>query len=358
MKSTCIEALEQWVSWMRQEVLPFWMAKGRHGKEGWFARRLTVRGGLVDEQQVFLGTQAQMIYIVARAEQAGWVEGTRRLTHDLIGVCGRYGTLPCRSDGYVRLISNQADILDQHFDLADHALFLLASTSMFAAYNEGSDFRRAGNILEWLNRLFACNNGGWEQGNYAEKTRFSRSHRQMLLAFILLYQITGKSVWQQRASEVYSLFRDKFYDAAKGVVHQRFDSSWNVLDEKAEVDLQEQLAWVHALCEYRGIVEQSVPSADIYRSTLALLASQSNEGAAVTAQRILAGLALLQRGVDVEADVTQKMAGFFQNFVPGKTQGSFVDATGADENSTGSVDVLFLLFESALQADRLLRAPR
>lgn len=367
MKSSHIEALEHLVSWMQGEVLPQWIAHARRGPYGWFSRRLSAQGEPMTEEPVYLATQAQMIYVISRAEQLSWVSGMHKVTRNLMDTCGRHGTSACRSDGYVRAV-NDSDpplAIDEHYDLEDHAFFVMANAASFSAYGEDADIRRAYNIVDWLNVQFSCRNGGWRQGNYPTDVRFSRSHRQMLLAFVALLQATQKQIWRQRADDVFRLFAEKFFNSATGEIFQRFDPDWNSLDLGGVVDPKEQLAWVSALSRYRKVTGQPIIAGQpilverIYRDAIASADTSEEKSCAALVLGIAAGLDLIVTGLNaddceyIEREVAQRIGRLFRDFVSG-ISGMFIDdESGA---STASMDSLLLLFEAALQASQILHA--
>lgn len=368
MKAAFSDALGRLVAWVRHEALPLWLAHAQQTPSGWFCHRLTAEGK-PDTSTIFLAAQARMIYVIARAEQLGWISGRHRLVRDLIDLCGRHGTLPCRSDGYVRSLAKDLSILDQQHDLTAHALFIQANAACFAVYGENSDLRRAYNIVDWLNVQYAHPNGGWREGGHHVDRRSSRSHRQMLLALLALSDVTRKPIWRQRANELFRVAVQNFFAPhSNDVIADYFDETWRPVS--LAWTPEEQFGWVHAFSRCRGIASQRFSIDQVYQNALAAADAQgvfpavvsgaetdrdAPRGAAALVASIIAGIDLVAMGAtDLDDLLGRQIDAFFQYFVPRHPPGIFLDVKD-DPDACASAEVLMLLCDAAGQAAQLLR---
>lgn len=324
MKPALIEALEKLVAWVRGELLPLWWDRGVTA-EGWAATRFDQRGDPDAAGPMALASQAQLAYVFARAEHLGWSNGLQARVRQLIELAGRHGTLPCRSDGYVHSLDRRHAILDERHYLADHALFMLASTAAYKAFGDGSDARRTQNIYDWLELRLAHPQGGWFESSELRPERSARSHYHMLHTFLYLYETTQKARWLAAAEALVALGQKKLLHQ-QAWLYRDYREDW-VAPAAATWYPEDQFLWVYGVHKFARCAGGKAGAADLYHraceSQPRLMeglcqeaAGPGGAGAFATgglAAALLAGISLAAEGDLQAADhLEQHLQGFFK----------------------------------------------
>lgn len=255
MKPVFADTLAALINWVQKDALPVWLVRAQHIPDGWFAAGLAPTGAPLEGQPIQLVTQAQFLYLLARAEHVGWVGGRRRTARDLIDFVGRHGTLPCRSDGYVRSLQAPSVVLDSRCDPVDHAWFVIANTACFAAFGEMSDLRRAYNILDWLHIHFT--EGVMWKGVDRKTNAAPELYRYMLRAFLYLAEVTQKPAWRERANALLLLCCELFH--LPSIPHSATSKHLRV-----QFEWREQLAWVRVLCQCQRVLGVGLAAAEAF----------------------------------------------------------------------------------------------
>lgn len=210
---------------MQSYALPLWLSHGIDRKlyAAYPELQLLKLNGKhslqADEASGWVGqSQAQLVYIISQARHLGWVEDEAYLVEQMIAFSGRHGVLPCRSDGFVRRLHPDLSVAEADRLVLDHAYFMMASTASFVAYGVGNDLRRAYNIMHWIDIKMSHEDGGWCQAYQLPKAANSESYLHLLEAFLLLFEVTRKPIWLERAEVVYDIFMERFLDPEQYVV--------------------------------------------------------------------------------------------------------------------------------------------
>lgn len=375
MTNEVLTSTQRLVSWVKEEAIPLWVQSGVDSRNGSSFERLFESGypDLQSDRSIYV--QARQIYVFSRAEKMGWAKGLRGLVKRMFEFVGRDATLPCRSDGYVRLLSKDFDILDPTNRLYDHAFFILGSTAAYSAYGQGAELRRAQNIVEWLDLKYKHPAGGWSEGNLEGLERRQSSHMYMFEAFVYLFETTRKEQWLARAKEIYDLLERYFIRNQGQVLFERFDESWQPLDGPDDTILQpgNMLYWSWLISRYEACLERkdNSLSAQLYQRAIELgedkdsgmVNSQANvQGTWVSRAKTSGDLTHL-----IKASLRQAAAGnagaelraaeaintLFDNFLVGGVEGTFVDRLdeNAKKNSAvSSASNFFHIFNATLEA--------
>lgn len=378
MKPALTQALERLVFWMRDEALPLWRERGIDHRLGACYDRLLDNGQPDLQANRQMEVQAQFIYIMARSKQLGWSEGGQEIVKSMANFVSRHGTLPCRSDGYVRALDAQLNIIDSTHDLQDHAYFILSSVATYSAFGDGSDLRRACNIIEWLDIKHAHSQGGWDEGSYATHLRRSRSHLQAFVAFVYLFEVTQKRLWLEKARELHTLFCDQLYNRELQIVWDEYDDQWQHAGEGPtdRVSIESLLRWSSALGRFAKASGEPTPeAAALYRSAVNLGRDvQTGLFAEVVTSRgkllsktktcrtlseyVRASLYQLEAGdTAAEAQVIEGIDLLFRHFVSHDLAGGCFNLLGENNKPLlqgFDVASLFALFETSLLASKAL----
>ena len=93
MTPAVADALSGFVAWMKKDALPLWLERGLHVPGDWYSDSLSREGTPGADVSIRLLAQAQMIYVISRAEQLGWVSKKHKTVRRLIEFSGTHAKL-------------------------------------------------------------------------------------------------------------------------------------------------------------------------------------------------------------------------------------------------------------------------
>lgn len=172
--------------------------------------------------------QARQIFVYCRAQKMGWASDVEPMVRGLAEFIGHYAVTECRSDGYVHLLKPDFTCADSKKDLYDHAFFTLAYGALYDTFGDKNDHRKARRIIKWVDKEWATNNGGWQEGDYSAPWRRQNPHMHWLETCLFLFEATGKVEWATRAKAVFALFQHHFYDPQDQVLLEFFNADWSL----------------------------------------------------------------------------------------------------------------------------------
>jgi mannose/cellobiose epimerase-like protein (N-acyl-D-glucosamine 2-epimerase family) len=368
MTTAFYEVLGIFVEWVQKSMLPLWRQQAIYQPQGWVLNHPADNPN--NHSPIELSAQAQMIYVLARAEQKGWLTGNQTLIKKMSDFAGRHGTLPCRSDGYIGCLDRQLNIIDPRHYLVDHANFMMSSAATSIAYGCRADNQRARNIFDWLALRMAHPQGGWYANSDCPQGHESRPHLHMLLALLTKQELAQKfakkpnDICLVAAKSVADLFQTHFFNTQTLRVQGYYAEDWTELTSDQPVAIGEQFLWIYALNRYvRMGGDFKIPS-DYYHSLFdaeiqiknGLLTNSEGKylSTSTLVASILSGLMLVPSGdLRAQLNVTNQLNAFLDNCLNVSTPGAFFDMPG-DPLQSGSINTMWLLFEVAQEADFLL----
>jgi len=251
---TITKKLVDFIGLVRNRMLPLWIERGFDLNVGGLTASfcgLPQSSEQVLESGWSLQAQAQSIIVLSRAQALDWLSADEiERVEQLTLFVSRYGSLPCRSDGYVCSLSSDLKVAEPDRQTSTHALFMLSSACSFLTYGIGPDLRRSYNIKEWLDIKLKHSDLGWCQAYGVSQLADSYSYVCLLDAFIYLYSVTGKKRWLEDAATVFQVF-SKYYYNELGVVRANIGSGVLALDPRL------QLQWAATLGRYRKVLDES-----------------------------------------------------------------------------------------------------
>jgi mannose/cellobiose epimerase-like protein (N-acyl-D-glucosamine 2-epimerase family) len=239
-------------SWIRNQALPLWAHAGFDPSSHASYERLLADGAPDLKADMRVRVQARQVFVFALAHHLDWYDNGQALAEKALAFVEHSGAHPVA--GYVHMLDHRYRVIDGRQDLYDHAFFLLAHAWCYRAFGKRSALEKASKLLNYLDRAFASDKGGWNEGNYRTAYRRQNPHMHMLEAFLSLYDASHDDRWLIRAGEVVQLFETRFYDPARKVLLEYFTPDWAVIEgEKGErVEPGHMMEWVWLLRWYES----------------------------------------------------------------------------------------------------------
>ena len=374
MSQALQQATDKLINWLKYDAIPLWTQSGIDSRNGSCFESLKPSGAPDIHSHRRMKTQGKQMYVFARAESIGWARGLQGLVKRICVFASMEGTLPNRSDGYVSELDHEFNITNSDYSVYDHAFFILSSMAAYAAYGNGSELRRACNIIEWLDLKFKHAHGGWLDGSYpSTEWRQQRTQMAMFEAFVFLFEVTRKESWLNRAREVFQLFSEKLYRPEHRAVFENYSQDLTAFEPVLEPG--KLMNWLWLLRRFEDCTGESTGSvpADLLATALrlgrdgdtGLIFKRVNlSGNAVDSRRDCDSLASLIKASLREAQVGNEEAAklavwginaLFKYFVSEDVRGLFYDSVeGQDALKCGATSAvnLYHLLNAGVEAER------
>lgn len=254
-----VEASIRLEAWTRQHALPLWVERGFDPSAHAFYERLLPDGSADRRANIRVRVQARQIFVYAMAHALGWYPG-RPIVETALAFVDKIAVHPTAEKGYAHLLDHRFKVIDSKQDLYDHAFFVLAYAWCYRAFGNEAALRKAVDLVDYFDRTFASEHGGWREGDYPAEYRRQNPHMHWLEAFLALYDATGEERWLAKAGEVVRLFETRFYDSREKVLLEYFTDDWSVpaTDAGEIVEPGHLMEWVWLLRGYESRAQQPV----------------------------------------------------------------------------------------------------
>lgn len=245
--------------WLFAGLLPVWAA-AVDTESGGFAERLDLQGATDLAVPKRLRVQARQIYVFSHAalidpdvaRAARW----RALAADGFEFMRtRYWRGP--ACGWARTVAPDGTPLDDNVESYDVAFVLFACGWHYASSGNKTALDVARDSLQFLDNHMAARRGGYlsalRNGARDDHAVLSQNpHMHLLEALLVLYRATGDCLFRDHALQVFTLFRDSFFDPATGSLGETFAPDWLPLSgaEGARVEPGHHFEWHWLLHDY------------------------------------------------------------------------------------------------------------
>ncbi len=255
-----VKASQKLVDWLKQESLPLWAKSGFNEEQGASYERLLPNGQPDLSSNVRLRVQARQIFVYAVANHMGWSDVGRTRAESILAFMDRVAKHPTAESGYTHLLDSHFEVIDAKQDLYDHAFYILANISCYRAFGLRSALKKARSLLDYIDTRFKSSNGGWIEGDYEYKLRRQNPHMHLFEAFLTAYDATKEQYWLDRATGIFQLFKNYFYDKDTAVVREFFTDDWELPAEENKLAVQpgHMMEWVWLLCWYSDRSKEDV----------------------------------------------------------------------------------------------------
>lgn len=374
-------ATEKFASWIKRDALPLWAKTGFNHTAGISYERLLADGKPDLTVNLRVRVQARQIFSFAMAQYLDWCEDGFSRASQMIEFLETKAKHPVSGNGYVHLMDKDLEVIDLKQDLYDHAFHLLANVWCYRAFAMQDCLQRAVALVTFFDEKFGSEHGGWIEGDYKYSMRRQNPHMHIFEALLAFYDATKDRKWLDRASEIYQLFVERFYDKQNGVLLEFFNDDWTPkqgeLGERVEPGHMLEWVWLLRWYESRANVNVSNYADTLYQVALdkgmccksGLLYDQISVNGQVlkhskrcwpVIEYIKASIAQARRG---RADATEHAANAIEKLMqfyiePAAITGAYIDQRGADNGvlvDLTPASTLYHLIVAAAEADDFIR---
>ena len=216
---------------MKISALPYW-ADAAIDPTGGVYEFLEMDGTPINDVVRRVRVQARFAYVYAHASTLGWFEDAKTISdHAWNYLIGR-GTQGCENinrggfKGCAHLLNPDGSLHDGMRDTYAQAFVILAGAWRYMAFQDEQSLDIALATLDLLDTHMKADNGGWLEGLPASLPRRQNPHMHMFEALLSLYDATKDAHYLERATDIFQLFRSKFFDENNGVLLEFFNQDW------------------------------------------------------------------------------------------------------------------------------------
>ncbi len=234
--------LEQVRTHLRQELLPYWSARGDDPIFGGFLTYFDREGNPTGESQKNLLAHARMIYSFSAIHRAGLDPEGAFLDRAGRGVRFMLDHfLDWREGGWFWVLERNGRQVDRKKIIYGHSFVIYAFSEYARACGDQPVLELAERTFEWLESFAADNlNGGWyefferewthcQPGVYGGDRKSFDVHMHLMEAFTNLYAASGREIHARRARETTELLVSRMLHPEHGTAIAQFSPDFKPL---------------------------------------------------------------------------------------------------------------------------------
>lgn len=275
-------AFRRYVAWLARESFPVWRRAGFDHQSGLFFEKLTLAGRPDRAADLRLRTHMRQVYCFAHGATLGLTphdDGVAVAARALEAITA-LAKRPDDKAGWIHRLRPDGSVADARRDLYDHAFVLLALAHVFAATGDARCEALITATLQTIDQVLAAPNGGWAESDRHELPRRQNPHMHLFEASLALHEITGEAAHLARATVIFHLFLQRFYDRRYKVLREYFGIDWRLGPEyrSGRIEPGHNAEWVWLLRRYARSAPAEAEAAGIDRICDDLLASAERLG--------------------------------------------------------------------------------
>lgn len=198
--------------------------------------------------------QARQAYVYAHAGALGWHDRAKDVSDHFWAYLIGPGFQPKTDtfNGCAFLLNPDGSLNDDFRDTYSHAFVILAGAWRYIAFKDEQSLEIAKATLDFLDTNMAADNGGWHEGLPANFPRRQNPHMHMFEALMALYDATSDKQYLDRATDVFDLFKQYFFNPNHGTIVEFFNADWSRADNNGgPLEPGHMMEWCWLLRQYQ-----------------------------------------------------------------------------------------------------------
>lgn len=247
---------KSYVSWLFEKALPRWAEAGVEAGTGFFYEEVDPVALRATDRPTRSRVLPRQVYSFVEAGRMGWDGDWDKIVENGLDWFLKH----CRKeDGtFVALIKSDGTVLDDTFDLYNHAFALLGLASAADAFEDRREtyVGMARDLFARIEGMIAHEAGGFRELSEGAPMR-ANPHMHMFEAALALETVDEDGPWSNLADDLAELAQDHFIDPMTGVLHEYFNADWSILKASeggtlpgAAVEPGHLFEWAWLLCRW------------------------------------------------------------------------------------------------------------
>lgn len=250
--STIIESQYLLRDWLFNFALPIWDNYGRDQKSGGFYERLhqdlsahnITRRTRVCARQIFTYGTAHKLGSYGKANEViDW------------GIEYLEKNLRLKNGFYAKSSNPDGSILDESFELYDHAFIILAASQ--AQNSSKSGLFETNKLIDRVVENCALPQGGFAHTIPVQSPLQSNPHMHLFEASIAMCAVSENKIWRNLCSQIVNLLFEKFVDKRTGGLFEYFEIDWQKSNdgEKRIIEPGHHFEWAWLVLKWAPIAK-------------------------------------------------------------------------------------------------------
>ncbi len=222
-------------AYLSNVAFPFWNAHGFINAEHGFVESFDLKTGKPNlDHDRRLRVQARQIWVFAKASGLNLGQNSLQLAKDAWNVVQ---TQYRHADGgYIFSVDKDGKPVGKERNFYEQSFVLLALSALYGATNDKKYLDEAEKLYAWLNENMKADDGFWTQFDDKTLPREQNPHMHLFEALIALFEVSKQRHWLMRASEIYGMFHNFFFDAENRLLREFFSLGFSGYDlEKGDI---------------------------------------------------------------------------------------------------------------------------
>ena len=217
-----LDPLQRVKSWCIETALPYWGEVGFDQPANAFHERLELSGRPDLSAPRRTMVQGRQIYAFAQAARLGWFSDGAILAQRAADNMIRLHWGSDNQPGWVFAVHRDGSVADATRDIYSHAFALYGLSWVYGLTSETRYRAIADTTFAFLSDHLPPTG----KVSTGEEVRRQNPYMHLFEAALAWYDVTGDSLYLQRADEIFSLFATKFFQVRTSILVEYFDEQW------------------------------------------------------------------------------------------------------------------------------------
>ncbi len=223
------EAARRCQAYLTNIAFPFWEQHGLIHKRLGFVENFdlkTKKSNLYANRR--LRMQARQTWVFAKAANMRIGKNSLTIAQDAWNVISSQYKSP--QGGYIFSVNKDGKAIDTGRYFYEQTFVLLALSELYAVTKNNDYLDEAEQLYGWLNQNMRADDGFWTKLEDRSLPREQNPHMHLFEALMFLYEASRQKQWLDRASEIYGLFHQFFFDFEHRLLREFFSLSFSGYD--------------------------------------------------------------------------------------------------------------------------------
>lgn len=235
--------------WLSQHALPTWFEYGIDWNNGGFFEDIYYKTLRSDKNYKRLRVAARQIYVFSYAHRSNLGDFNKAIDVGIDQILKRHRI---QDGAFSSKLGLQYEVIDNNLSLYDLAFCIFAFAQAFITRNDPNLEREAVNLLNYIEKNFAHELGGYHDQLPTCSLRSQDPHMHLFEACLAWIGISNNDIFAHVADKIYYSLCRYFYDHGNHCIKEYFKQNLSPLDgdQGLVVKPGHQYEWVWLLSQY------------------------------------------------------------------------------------------------------------